>query len=338
MAILKNTVITSGSLVLPSGTTAQRPATPANGQTRFNTSTGVVEVWYNNVWYDVSNGVAVGGVLVEVWGAGGGGSGAGGWIYGAPGGGGGYSYGYLQDLTPGETLILIIGQGGTGYGTTSMFGGGAPSSLNGADLRYGAPGGGLTGLFRGSYTQANSLIIAGGGGGGGCSRAGSGNVGGAGGGHTAQAGTSAYDSKPAYAGLPGSQTAAGANATSDGANTTGQQGALQGGTSRTNCYGGGGGGGYWGGSGGGYSESNTMAGGGGGSGYIHPRYVTQGAILCGSGQNPPSIPTGSLGVGGAANNVQNGGVNAGGHGYARITRNGVVTNYTYTGSNISITF
>jgi len=340
MGTFKNIVIDdSGYFAPPSGTTAQRPSSPANGMTRFNNSLGVIETYNNGIWWDVTNGLAVGGMLVELWGAGGGGSGAGGWTYGANGGGGGYSWGYLTGLTPGETLILIVGQGGQNYGTTNMFGGGAPSSTNGADNRYGGGGGGLTGIFRTSYTWANSLIIAGGGGGGGASRAGAGNIGGPGGGYAGQQGTSAYDAKTAYAGLGGTQSAAGANATSDSANAGGQQGQLQGGSSRTNSYGGAGGGGYYGGSGGGYSESNTMAGGGGGSGYIHPTYITQGGILAGNGVTPPGgAPTSNYGVGGAAINTQNSGGTAGGHGYARITKNGVTTTYTYTGSNISITF
>lgn len=344
MAILKNTTVLTGGnaagLQLPVGTTAQRPTTPTSGDMRYNSTIGVVEVYVNGVWIDAANGVPVGGMLVELWGAGGGGSGAGGWAYGAAGGAGGFTWGYLVGLTPGESLVLVVGQGGQNYGTTSSFGGGAPSSTNGVDNRYGAGGGGLSGIFRGSYTFANALMIAGGGGGGGCSRAGSGNVGGAGGGYVGQPGTSAYDSKPAYAGLGGTQTAAGANATSDSANAGGQQGQLQGGSSRTNSYGGGGGGGYYGGSGGGYSEQNTMAGGGGGSGYVHPTYVSQGYTIWGNGQTPPGVPAppSSYGTGSAGINTANSGGNAGAHGYARITKNGTTTTYTYTGSNISLTF
>lgn len=43
----------TGSLGLPVGTTAQRPASPAAGYTRINTTTGVVEVYYNNAWNTV---------------------------------------------------------------------------------------------------------------------------------------------------------------------------------------------------------------------------------------------------------------------------------------------
>jgi hypothetical protein len=340
MAILKNTtIVDTSALTLPSGTTAQRPALLTNGMVRFNATIGAVESYVNGAWREAGRGIPLGAMLVELWGAGGGGSAAGGWNQGANGGAGGYTWGYLTDLTPGEALVLIVGQGGVNYGTTNMFGGGAPSSTNGSDNRYGAAGGGLTGLFRGSYSFANALLIAGGGGGGGNSRAGNGNVGGAGGGNVGQDGESPYDNKFGHRGRAASRTAAGENASSDLVNAGGQQGQLQGGSSRGNSYGGGGGSGYWGGSGGGYSESNTMAGGGGGSGYVHPTLVKDGATITGIRRTPAVIVSGqTFGFGGVASNTQNGAGNPGGNGFARITKNGTTTSYTYTGSNINLTF
>lgn len=340
MATLQTTTLSSTvPLGLPSGTTAQRPTSPVNGMMRFNTSIGIVEVYVNGVWMDLASGVSVGGMLVELWGAGGGGSAAGGWTYGSDGGGGGYTWGYLTGLTPGESLVLIVGQGGVNYGTTNMFGGGAPSSTNGTDNRYGGAGGGLTGIFRGSYTYGNALMIAGGGGAGGCSRAGNGNIGGAGGGYTGQDGVSPYDGKTGYRGIGGSQTAAGAAASSDSANAGNQQGQLQGGSCRVNSYGGAGGGGYWGGSAGGYSESNTMGGGGGGSGYIHPTFVINGGTMMGNYRTAAVTVSGqTYGYGGVFSNTQNGTGNYGSNGFARITKNGTTTTYTYTGSNINLTF
>jgi hypothetical protein len=41
---------TTGGLYLPVGTTAQRPASPATGQMRFNTTTGSVEVFNGSTW------------------------------------------------------------------------------------------------------------------------------------------------------------------------------------------------------------------------------------------------------------------------------------------------
>jgi hypothetical protein len=40
----------TGGLYLPTGTTAQRPAAPATGQMRFNTTTGSVEVYNGTSW------------------------------------------------------------------------------------------------------------------------------------------------------------------------------------------------------------------------------------------------------------------------------------------------
>ena len=40
----------TGGLYLPSGTTAQRPASPATGQMRFNTTTGSVETFNGTSW------------------------------------------------------------------------------------------------------------------------------------------------------------------------------------------------------------------------------------------------------------------------------------------------
>ena len=47
---LKNDRITSGStaIQLPLGSTADRPASPQNGQIRFNTDTQRFEIFYNN--------------------------------------------------------------------------------------------------------------------------------------------------------------------------------------------------------------------------------------------------------------------------------------------------
>jgi hypothetical protein len=44
----------TGSINLPAGTTAQRPASPQNGMTRYNTSTQVIEIFYNNSWLNIS--------------------------------------------------------------------------------------------------------------------------------------------------------------------------------------------------------------------------------------------------------------------------------------------
>lgn len=307
MADLQNlTFTTTTPITLARGDISQRTGT-ATGQIRYNTITNTVEHRDGSNWvqltpytkqvfgYTGANQTltipaGVSSILVKCWGAGGGAGSAGGWYIGSPGGGGGFMKGVVP-VTAGENLIVVVGQGGIARGgTTSAYGGGGRATGNGVDNQYGGGGGGYSGIFRTSVTQANALIIAGGGGGGGSSRTtasaaapqtdaqlvtsgvnngGSKNHGGAGGGLIGKNGLSAYDNKPLYAGQGGRiGVGAGADASSDGANTAGGQGALQGGNTRTNSYGGGGGGGFWGGSGGGYSESYTMAGGGGGCGFF----------------------------------------------------------------------
>ena len=210
-------------------------------------------------------------IYVKLWGAGGGAGRAGGWTYGADAGGGGHTRA-LVPVTPGTTIYVKVGSGGTiTNGTTAQYGGGG-AATTAASTSYAGQGGGFCGIFASSITQGTALAIAGGGGGGGSSRAWTGNMGGAGGGVAGQRGASPYDGKYLGGGGGGTQSAGGAAGTAvaqGGTNNVGYVGsALQGGAQAINDYGGGGGGGYWGGGGGAYSESNTMGGGGGGSGYF----------------------------------------------------------------------
>jgi hypothetical protein len=51
MAILKNTTVSgTGSIILPRGTTSQRPSPAANGQMRFNSSIKTTEYYFGNRW------------------------------------------------------------------------------------------------------------------------------------------------------------------------------------------------------------------------------------------------------------------------------------------------
>ena len=60
MATLKNTTINdTGHLTLPSGTTAQRPASPTNGMLRYNTSTNAVELYYGGAWSNVTSNASI---------------------------------------------------------------------------------------------------------------------------------------------------------------------------------------------------------------------------------------------------------------------------------------
>ena len=60
MATLKNTSVANDPLVLPAGTTAQRPSSPAEGSVRFNTTLGYSEVYTNGSWQDFANGTTGG--------------------------------------------------------------------------------------------------------------------------------------------------------------------------------------------------------------------------------------------------------------------------------------
>jgi len=62
MATLLNTRITDQTLVLPSGTTAERPAAPVPGSMRFNTTLGIAEVYDYGSWRDLANGAESSGV------------------------------------------------------------------------------------------------------------------------------------------------------------------------------------------------------------------------------------------------------------------------------------
>ena len=298
-------------------------------------SSGRLKIWDGTAYQSIPLSTST--LYVQLWAAGGGGGTPGGWSYGANGGGGGYAAGELFGVASGTTLILQVGEGGLVNGGRVSFGGGGQANRTGGDNRYGSNGGGYTGLFLGSVSYANSMLIAGGGGGGGSSRAQVGNYGGAGGGSVGQDGFSAYDTKIIYRGRGGSGVAGGDQASSDATNTNSPPTQLLGGTCLVNGYGGAGGGGYWGGSAGGYSESNTMGGGGGGSGYVSMTYFKNFVNERGEHRSPAGAsylgyPGGSVGFGGLPSS-------AGGNGYARITNliTGVVTTYTYTGANVSIT-
>ncbi len=214
-------------------------------------------------------------IFVKLWGAGGGAGRQGGWNYGADGGGGGHTRGLIP-VTPGQTIFVAVGRGGTtSNGTTQSYGGGGTNQSN-SDITYGGHGGGYCGVFVSTVSQVNALAVAGGGGAGGSSRAWFGNIGGAGGGLVGQRGSSPFDGKFSAGGNPGTQTAGGSGGVFGGSNGGAAGSALQGGAGGINSYGGGGGGGYWGGGGGGYSEQNTMGGGGGGSGYVIPTSLLSG--------------------------------------------------------------
>lgn len=227
-------------------------------------------------------------VDVEVRGAKGGGSG---------GGRGGLITGRLS-LTANTTYYLVLGAKGVeatsnnhgpgGYGGGGSGGGdgtanGTPFG-NGGVSNTGSPsyssgdigdgGGGLSGIFSGSPSQATAIIIAGGGGGMGVTN------GGAGGGGTTVvlSGTDGSDHVFADGGSGGTTSSGGAGGSGQGGTNGNSGSAGRGGGgawdedssdgTADEEGGGGGGGGYYGGGGGGANaDQGDAGGGGGGSGY-----------------------------------------------------------------------
>jgi hypothetical protein len=163
----------TGASLIPTGTTAQRPASPIVGMTRWNTTTNSMEIYIgNNSWQTI----AVGGYSVDfvAIGAGGGGGGADGSQLGAGGATGGIVYGTTNFVTGGSYTIYIGGGGGAGGTNVSGSGSGAGGTNGGGNggnagssgsSGAGAGGGGWSGF---AYPGPTSyLVVAGGGAGGG---------------------------------------------------------------------------------------------------------------------------------------------------------------------------
>jgi hypothetical protein len=120
----------SGAVQIPSGTTAQRPASPTAGMTRFNTDIGLMEYYSGTQWYGVQREP----LQVEYLIVGGGGGGGGNFSFAGGGGGAG---GFRTNVG-GVTLTADIG---ASYTVLVGAGGAAPASqgnagLNGADSSF----------------------------------------------------------------------------------------------------------------------------------------------------------------------------------------------------------
>jgi len=55
----------TGYLLIPSGTTAQRPVSPAAGEIRYNTTTVAFEGYSNGAWSSIGGGASAGGSIYE---------------------------------------------------------------------------------------------------------------------------------------------------------------------------------------------------------------------------------------------------------------------------------
>lgn len=188
-------------------------------------------------------------------------------------------------VTPGATLQIVVG--GQPTNANAVYGGGGTGGANGATTtRNGFAGGGLSGIYLTSVSQANALAIAGGGGG---NSGINGKIGGASGAPNGTDGGQGNYSGYQEGGRGATQSAGGARGVSiDGATVASTAGtALNGGkggsvNSSTWTAGGGGGAGYFGG-GGGAGGGSSVGAGGGGSSYVNTTIGTN--IVYTSGSN-----------------------------------------------------
>jgi len=276
----------TGYLGLPSGTTAQRPGSPANGYSRYNTTLSAFEFYNGTSWigigasflsYTLTYAVVAGGA-----GGASGGGGAGGLIT---------SFG---SVTPGQVYTVTIGAGGTG-GTGSTSGAaatnGGNSSLIGSGISATAIGGGAGGRTGNAGDLSGYSGGSGGGGGGyasgttngGSGTSGQGNAGGSNGGQIAA---------PYPAGGGGGASAVGGNANTITISGNGGAGTTLSSTLGSATYAGGGGGGSY---GGGTAGTGGSGGGGAGSGTTTG---TSGTVNTGGGGGG-SYASGTGGAGGS---------------------------------------
>ena len=230
------------SLEIPSGTTAQRPASPSNGDIRYNSTENEFEVYKSSAWrfldtsarttggnetkeyglykyhvFTSTGNLIVNGIsnieVLSIGGGGGGGADNGG------GGGAGEVDGFTTVSNASGTYVATVGSGGSGN----------------TGLGRGAQGGTSTFALSGGATYVTSLGGGGGGGGGADNTGGNGGSGGGGGlngtnggtasgSNTNAGGGTANSSAPNYTtGGGGGATAAGG--AGNGSNTSGSGGA-----------------------------------------------------------------------------------------------------------------
>jgi collagen type VII alpha len=248
----------------------------------------------------------VGRINVYMWGAGGGGNSS----HGYAGGAGAMIQG-VMNVTPGQSLIVIAGQGGSQGGSTVTYGGGGAAGTT--YPTYEGSGGGRSAI---QVTAGTDHVVAGGGGGSGKSIGGSATFSG-----TANASGISQTPVTIYGGSGGSQTAGGAGgalAPSFGGPGFAQSGGVvnqwQGG-SGDNASSAGGGGGWWGGGAGGI-QGGEIAAGGGGSSYTSNLSLISGQSVFGfnsaNGYSAPTLSGPSISY--YVSGVAVGGANTGGNG------------------------
>jgi hypothetical protein len=234
----------AGAMIIPTGSTGQRPISPVVGMTRWNTSLNAMEVFVGGgVWQEIA-GPSYSVEYLVVAGGGAGGMG---------GGGGG---GFITDtttVTPGSSFSITVGAGGIGGLTnaTASTGGGS-SSFGGVAT---AIGGGRGGWL--NDNQANGNGGAGGSGGGAARTSTVQMIGGAG---TAGQGTNGGSANTTNPYPSGGGGGAGSAGTSGSGSTHGGGGAGRSSSISGSSVG------YCGGGGGGGNSNTAAAGGGSGAG------------------------------------------------------------------------
>ena len=305
----------TGSLTVPSGTTAQRPASPATGMVRYNSTLAATEYYNGTAWF-YSTGLNPTPTVEYLVVAGGGGGGAG---NAGGGGAGGMKTAAGLAVSSGSTYTVTIGAGGiaglttNGYngssGSSSVFssvsttgGGGGGSNTN---ALAGGSGGGSGGQYSGSVGagtsgegSAGGLGGSGtaGGGGGGKGGVGAAALSGAGGNGGAAASSSISGSSVTYAGGGGggARDSGAAGLGGGGSNAGGGGDGGNGPTNNVNGSGkagtansGGGGGG-----GGGQASSYNGEGAAGGSGVVIVRYANTYSAATSTTGSPTIADTG----------------------------------------------
>lgn len=142
----------NGSLIIPKGTTAQRPNNPINGAVRFNTTTNTFEIYKSGAWAD---GIAGNSTLLQVKST----------TLTTPftttvliNNGGAAITGLSVDITPTyvTSKFLVFGHvNGSGATTVTQFY--MKLKRNAIDIGNGTPSGNLTGIIGRHYDQFLSV-------------------------------------------------------------------------------------------------------------------------------------------------------------------------------------
>jgi hypothetical protein len=130
----------TGYMMMPVGTTAQRPGAPATGMYRMNTTTEEPE------WYDINTSSWIrfsgGSYSIEYLAVAGGGGG--GYNHGGGGGAGGY-IASLSIVVGGQSISIVVGAAGSA-GTSTIGGNGGNSTILASTAIGGGGGGSRTGV------------------------------------------------------------------------------------------------------------------------------------------------------------------------------------------------